>query len=131
MSNQSRRGFLKVFGATVAAVGVGSANAQAASTALAAPYVGNGQSRTTIRDEHLEMLIVERLRELIASGRAFTAYDVTRTLRSRHAAVNVPHAAVRAVVHARMTPLVTQRFYTCAKVPFPAGNAIRYTPVAA
>jgi hypothetical protein len=154
VSTTTRRGFLKGLGATFAAVGLvatplpgtgsiaasalvdagdGAGEQSLISLPVAAEPEGieetNRVEREMLSSGELEMLIAERLGEWVASGRGFTAYDITRALRRSHPQVNIMHQSVRAVVHPRMQPLVAHGLYDQELVAFATGDAWRYRPI--
>lgn len=81
-----------------------------------------------IGQQALATLVIEQLQEWVAVGRSFTAYDVTRAVRAHHAGVDIGHAAVRVVVHHRMTPLLARQLYRQQQITFGTGPAICYVP---
>lgn len=141
MSNPTRRSFLKGLGATLATVGVTAGSAAATSAAAAQPahVVGIAAQQTgatatrsirmNVRPDQLETLVVEQVRHLVGGSRQFTAYDVTRMLRSAHPNVNILHQTVRAIVHQQMQPVVASQAYCQRTLHFHSGSAIHYLPL--
>lgn len=128
MAHTSRRRFLKGLGAALASAGVVAGSSALSTTTAAAYHNQSTGERVEIEQGALATLVVEQLQEWVAVGRSFTAYDVTRALRAHHAGIDIGHAAVRVVVHHRMTPLVAHHLYRQHHASFATGPAIRYVP---
>lgn len=140
MSSTSRRNFLKGLGAALGTVGVAAASpavqpgVQAAMTgateSLATqPPVDAPNARQPLTDAALELLAAELLVEWVARRRAFTAYDVTRTLRASRPGYDIPHAPVRLAVHIHMQPELDAGAYRREQRPFATGWAWLYRPL--
>jgi hypothetical protein len=128
MTHTSRRRFLKGLGTALASAGIVAGSSALDSTTAAANHNRGTGERVEVEQQALATLVVEQLQEWVAVGRSFTAYDVTRALRAHHAGIDIEHAAVRVVVHHRLTPLVARQLYRQQQVMFATGPAIRYVP---
>nr|MDQ2805771.1 hypothetical protein [Chloroflexota bacterium] len=86
----------------------------------------------TWTDPAVRDLVTDLLTEWVDTGRVFTAYEVTATLRKSHPNTALPHSnGVREAVHSQMRDLLIQGQYTQRQVAFYRGGwAIQYVPVA-
>jgi hypothetical protein len=85
--------------------------------------------RQTINPQ-LYQMVAQALQASIGSEVAFTAYDITRLLRAFNPGLDVPHAAVRQVVHALMSEVTRAGYYEAAMCEFDSRQAVLYQPAA-
>jgi hypothetical protein len=133
MSNTDRRRFLKGMGATLATLGLAATAPTAAQATAVLPAVAaanrSGGPRLVLPADELDTLIVEELVRWVAQRQRFTAYDLTRALRSRYPRIVIMHDAVRCTVHRRMAEVVARQFYAQTPVQFAHASAIQYAPL--
>jgi hypothetical protein len=84
--------------------------------------------RTPVNSHTLAMLVIEELEHRVAEDGEFTAYDITRALRRRQPHLDLPHAAVRVLVHHYMGGLVSTGHYQTDVRAFGRTAAILYGP---
>ena len=86
------------------------------------------KARAWCRRQALATVVEEQSQQRVAVERSFAAYHVMRALRAHHTGSDIGHAAVRVVVHHRMTPLVARHRQRQQHATFSTGPAIRYVP---
>ncbi len=84
--------------------------------------------RMPVNSHTLAMLVIEELEERVSSDGAFTAYDVTRALRRKQPQFDLPHGAVRVLVHHYMNSLVATGHYQAGMRAFGVKRAVLYAP---
>jgi hypothetical protein len=78
----------------------------------------------------LESLVADELQHRITSEKSFTAFDVTKALRSANPRTDIPHWKVRMIVHSYMSDVVQCGRYEAALADFGYATAIQYQPMA-
>jgi len=84
--------------------------------------------RTPVNSHTLAMLVIEELEERVSSDGEFTAYDITRALRRKQPQFDLPHRAVRVLVHHYMNSLVSTGHYQAGMCVIGVKRAILYAP---
>lgn len=84
--------------------------------------------RAPISNHTLAMLVIEELEHNVGEDVEFTAYDVTRAIRRRQPQFDLPHGAVRVLVHQYMNSLVAAGHYQAGMRAFGMKRAISYAP---
>src|SRR5262245_41657231 len=87
--------------------------------------------RYPVSDDMLAQLVGEQLEGCVASGAEFTAYEITRVLRTEQPHLDIRHDAVRAWVHTFMQGVLSAGLYTASRRDFGFQEAIVYEPAAA
>jgi hypothetical protein len=76
----------------------------------------------------LAMLVVEELEHRVSTDQEFTVYDITRAIRRHHPRLDIPHTAVRMLVHHYMNSLIAAERYQAAVRAFGLKTAVLYAP---
>jgi hypothetical protein len=84
--------------------------------------------RYPVSDDILAQLVGEQLQDCIASGAEFTAYEITRVLRTEQPHLDIRHDAVRAWVHRFMQGVISAGLYTASRRDFGFQEAVVYEP---
>jgi hypothetical protein len=84
--------------------------------------------RIPVANDVLALLVLQEVEAQSASGRSFTAYNITRALRRRQPQLDIAHQAVRPIVHKIMRTLMRDGSYEASRARFDTGTAILYIP---
>jgi hypothetical protein len=87
----------------------------------------NGLGRRVPTDTELEAMVLAAVKPLV--GQQFTAYTVTKLIRTNNPSDEIAHDRVRTLVHNAMRAPMANGTYDTRHERFATGTAILYAPV--